>query len=308
MNPVTFVDGANLQWAHDHGCDNDFVVENPIADLLGQPNEYEHRVDRGVFPRCGKHSGRHYDSQDYTRSFDDGNPERENIAGEEGFYLDFDEGSEPDAFSPLPVWTERTTLADGNTALTYWFFYGRSVPRWNGIGLPSQHEGDWEHVNLIMDATTLVPGRGLVLCPWRRTRSPAVRGTNAHGVHPPRGVQRQDCARLLSHDRRDRRLQRTWMHRGHPGGRRRRLGDVARRPFRDGPGVVRVRRRLGRQGRGRRYDRAARSFLVQEPGLRSGVENERRGERLARWRGPVTGSGPARGASPRTGDGCRRGL
>jgi PKD domain len=137
MNPVTFVDGANLQWAHDHGCDNDFVVENPIADLLGQPNEYEHRVDRGVFPRCGRHSGRHYDSQDYTRPFDDGNPERENIAGEEGFYLDFDEGSEPDAFSPVPVWTERTTLADGNTALTYWFFYGRSVPRWNGIGLPT---------------------------------------------------------------------------------------------------------------------------------------------------------------------------
>jgi PKD repeat protein len=150
MNPYSFIGFSKLVWAHDEGCPNDFEVDPVNAAALGSGG-YEHREARSPFRLC-KHQGPQYQTNDLTRPFD-GHPDRVRINAEEGFYLDFDESNEPGSFSPVPVWTERW---EANT-VTYWLFYGRSVPRWNGQGLPNQHEGDWEHVNVVLDPATQVP-------------------------------------------------------------------------------------------------------------------------------------------------------
>ena len=150
MNPYAFIDFSDLEWAHDEGCNNDFVVGQVDAAALGSGG-YEHREARSPFKLC-RHSGPRYETDQLTRPFD-GHPDRESISDEEGFYLDFDESNEPESFSPVPAWTERREV---NT-ITYWLFYGRSVPRADGEGLPLQHEGDWEHVNVVLDPATQVP-------------------------------------------------------------------------------------------------------------------------------------------------------
>jgi hypothetical protein len=115
-----------------------------------------------------------------TRPLDD-HPDRVDISDHEGFYLDFDESTEPDAFSPVPVWTERR---EPNT-ITYWLFYGRSVPRSNGIGLPAQHEGDWEHVNVVLDPATQVPSEVQFLAHAGGGDAHAyVDLTRSGGIHP----------------------------------------------------------------------------------------------------------------------------
>jgi PKD repeat protein len=150
MNPYSFIGFSDLEWAHDEGCDNDFVIDQVDATALGSGG-YEHREARSPFRLC-RHYGKRYQTDDLTRPFD-GHPDRADISDEEGFYLDFDESNEPGSFSPVPVWTERW---ETNT-VTYWLFYGRSVPRRDGDGLPLQHEGDWEHVNVVLSPTTQVP-------------------------------------------------------------------------------------------------------------------------------------------------------
>jgi PKD repeat protein len=139
MNPSTFIANSHLEWAHDAFCADDYEVRRVSANRLGSGG-YKHREASG--DRC-RHFGSSYGSDQYTRPFDAGKPGREPIANEEGFFLDFDESTEPTSFAQVPVWTEQA-----NNVVTYWFFYGRSVPRANGVGLPAQHEGDWEHVNV----------------------------------------------------------------------------------------------------------------------------------------------------------------
>lgn len=194
MNPYSFIGFSDLEWAHDEACNNDFVVDQVDATALGSGG-YEHREARSPFRLC-RHYGPRYQTNDLTRPFD-GHPDRARISDEEGFYLDFDESNEPGSFSPVPVWTERR---ETNT-VTYWFFYGRSVPRREGDALPNQHEGDWEHVNVVLSATTQVPmdiqyfahgGEPQVLPYSDVTRSEvfhpvAYSAWTAHGSYPDRG-------------------------------------------------------------------------------------------------------------------------
>src|SRR5690606_17403373 len=57
-------------------------------------------------------------------------------------------------FAPKPVWTE-TTPVGGMHVNTYWLFYGyNDAPLDAGL---FGHEGDWEHLNVSLDNTLLVP-------------------------------------------------------------------------------------------------------------------------------------------------------
>ena len=105
MNPYAFIDSSKLVWAHDNLCPNDFEVDDVDAALLGSGG-YEHKEAKPPFKGC-KHTGPKYRTNAYTRPFDDDHPNRADIAGEEGFYLDFDTDDEPDTFGPHPVWDPR---------------------------------------------------------------------------------------------------------------------------------------------------------------------------------------------------------
>jgi hypothetical protein len=99
-----------------------------------------------------------YLATDFTRPHDR-RPERApGLNDEEGFYIDPDDaarkgeaGIEPKA----PMYYE-ITRRETRTRITYWFFYGFSVPYkpagpFNLARLFS-HEGDWENVDVVLDA------------------------------------------------------------------------------------------------------------------------------------------------------------
>ena len=158
MTPGTFIANSDLEWGHDDPCEVDFRVLTVDAADLGA-GDYRHRaakIDLGgrTGPRCKGHLSGWWNSDQLTRPYD-GSPQRVAIDDEEGFYLNFDQSADQTSFTPVPVWTEvRGTAAP---VLTYWFFFGRSVPRGDfGVALPS-HEGDWENVNVTLSPSTKVP-------------------------------------------------------------------------------------------------------------------------------------------------------
>lgn len=151
MDPTAFIANSVLGWSHDASCTDDYQVSRPSASKLGGGG-YKHQEADDT--RC-RHFGTSWTSARYTRPFDQGNTGRVPIANEEGFFLNFDAGAEPATFAQAPVWTETTSGLAGaaGDVNTYWFFYGRSVPRSTGIALPFAHEGDWEHANVELNAS-----------------------------------------------------------------------------------------------------------------------------------------------------------
>ena len=145
MLPTTFIANSFLFWAHDAGCPDDVSANPPTASKLGGGG-YKQREENDACSRIGPN----YASNAYTRPYDGGSTGRAPIGNAEGFALNFNPSAEPASFSPMPVWLQLT----GNAA-TYWFFYGRSVPRYLGFDLPAQREGDWEHANVDFDSNNV---------------------------------------------------------------------------------------------------------------------------------------------------------
>lgn len=172
MSADAFIENSNLMWSHNNCPDHQIRSTGNINSGSLGSGVYRAQALR----KCWRHSHRpyRYSTKQHTRPFDsrpsyDGSY---NLPNQEGFYLDIDndfrDGAAPAAgsttYDRAPVYYE-VNCADGSTVpldecnshkvITYWFFYGRSQPNFTGFDKAfelGKHEGDWEHVNVHLNA------------------------------------------------------------------------------------------------------------------------------------------------------------
>lgn len=92
-----------------------------------------------------------FNADELTRPHDPG-PRAERLRPGEGYYLDLvdDARSGPPVGRAVttPVYAERTGEGDGGIRLSYWVLFGR----YGGAGEPDAHEGEWERVDVVLQA------------------------------------------------------------------------------------------------------------------------------------------------------------
>ncbi len=174
MSAEAFLANSWLMWAHDDCDDYSLELEAHLARpaarreqimgrferrRLGGPDAYTHApADRGC-----RDARQTFTAAQHTRAFDrKGRPD--GLALKEGFYLDlWDNMRRPKPrvehegpqlmLKPTPVYFERSSeQRDGRAHLriTYWLFYGLSIPPGGDVSKLVSHEGDWERVSVLL--------------------------------------------------------------------------------------------------------------------------------------------------------------
>jgi hypothetical protein len=148
------------------------------------PNHY----DRTAFDsNCELDAERRIYADQLTRPRDPG-PRVEGLSSDQGFYLDLvDEARGGPALGArivTPAYVERVDEGDSGIRLTYWTLYGMS----GTAGDASAHEGDWEHVDVVLradgDRYEPLAVQAADDVPWSAVRS-------VDGTHPVVSVERK---------------------------------------------------------------------------------------------------------------------
>ncbi|MGH2943404.1 MAG: hypothetical protein ACRDLN_11605 [Solirubrobacteraceae bacterium] len=153
MRVATFLEGAALTWRTRRGRNDVVVKRGAIAAK---------RLGRGCDQGCYSVGG--YLAPELTRPYF----ERDRAAGLErkrGFALDLADGLRRGEGPAAPMFYELgVRKADDELRITYWFFYGYSVPYLPATEggesiVPVAHEGDWENVDLVLGLANGAPRR-----------------------------------------------------------------------------------------------------------------------------------------------------
>jgi hypothetical protein len=175
MNVSTFLAHAALIWVHSGSCP-DYVsaLNQHLADPAGATQAYG-KVDPAKLgsggyvhyandPGCRDLTSRPFSTADHTRPSDiDGRPA--GLPPEQGFSLDLansarggehrvsQEGPQ-DVLTGVHAYYERHPDSSGGAGaerITYWFFYGLSVPPGlSGATAEFDHEADWERISVLI--------------------------------------------------------------------------------------------------------------------------------------------------------------
>jgi hypothetical protein len=136
MSAATFIARSRLRWSHDSAClDHQLAGAGSVSSRDLGAGRYSHQVAGDI--TCSDHGDR-IPSNAKVRP-------RDGVAGNEGFFLDMDDGARGGAGTSAPVYYEYVP----GRYVTYWFLYGNSRPPGPSAvtGLIS-HEGDWERISV----------------------------------------------------------------------------------------------------------------------------------------------------------------
>lgn len=172
MSAEAFLRNSWLMWGHDRCPDYSVALgahlkrpESRRAEIMGRfdrtrlagANAYRHAPADGACDDASKT----FSAADHTRAFDVAGRPR-GLAVKEGFYLDLwdkrrsgapkieKEGSQR-FLHEVPVYVERSAEKGGLLRITYWLFYGLSIPPGDSkLTRLVAHEGDWERVSVLL--------------------------------------------------------------------------------------------------------------------------------------------------------------
>ena len=172
MSADAFLRNAWLMWGHDECPDYSVALATHLdkpqprrAQIMGRfdrtrlagANAYRHAP---ADAKC-RDGARAFSAADHTRAFD-AKARAAGLPAKDGFYLDLwdtqrrgepklkKEGSQ-EFLQRVPVYFERSAEKDGLLRITYWLFYGLSIPPGPAAFTKYiAHEGDWERVSILL--------------------------------------------------------------------------------------------------------------------------------------------------------------
>lgn len=156
IDAVFFIKSSELRWNRDDRCDDDLIDRTPTPEKLADPTAY--RAQKTVDGECDQREGREYNTTERTRPF-----ANEKTLGKEGYFLDtlndIHEAGKVSGAAAAPAYVEYVEGKDANqgkSAYIYWFFYPYNTwtnPAPGAKGKGGNHEGDWERVTVVLDAS-----------------------------------------------------------------------------------------------------------------------------------------------------------
>lgn len=133
-DPLVFLAGSRLVWAHDDSCRDHLVAGHIDPHRLGAGG-YQHRESERALLHCD-HDGHAIGSNSNARP-------RTREVGEEGFFLDLQQRQ---VRAGIGVTAPVLYYHVPGRYIVYWFFYAYND------GGPFDHEGDWENITVHLDA------------------------------------------------------------------------------------------------------------------------------------------------------------